>query len=75
MACSLVCSGFNLKFQGETKGPLGGGAGALLQSRCGMEEEEAGEGEGKGREDRYVQGEAWKEETKVSAKDADPKNA
>jgi hypothetical protein len=34
-----------------------------------------GEGEGKGREDRYVQGEAWKEETKVSAKDADPKNA
>ena len=39
----------NPKFQGEAQGPLGGGAGALLPSGCGMEEE-AGEGDQKEKE-------------------------
>jgi len=60
------------RVQGEAQGPLGGGVGALLPSGCGMEEE-AGEGEGEEREGREVQGEAWEEAAKVSAKVTDAK--
>ena len=62
------------KFQGEAQGPLGGGAGALLPSGSGMEEEaEEGESEGEGERKQgcEVQGEAWEEAAKVSAKAAD----
>ena len=45
--------------QGEAQGPLGGGAGARVPSRCGMEEE-AGEGEG-----CKAQGKAWEEAAKL----------
>ena len=72
MACMLQRWRVNPKFQGEAQGPLGGGAGALLPSGCGMEEE-AGEGEGEEQEGREVQGEARGEATEVSAKAVDAK--
>ena len=49
-ACCNV-GGAQSTFQGEAQGPLGGGAGALLPSGCGMEEE-AGEGESEGEGER-----------------------
>ena len=70
MACTMRCQGFNSTFQGKAQGPLGGGAGALLPSGSGMEEE-AGEGEGERKQGCEVQGEAWEEAAKVSAKAAD----
>ena len=57
--------------QGEAQGPLGGGAGALVPSRCGMEEE-AGKGEGGAREGCKAQGKAWAEAAKLTAKSMDP---
>ncbi len=76
MACKLECWRCATKFQGEAQGPLGGGAGALLPSRCGVEEE-AGEGESEGEGERKqgceVQGEAWEKPAKVSAKATDAK--
>ena len=70
VACKMRCWRFSSKFQGETQGPLGGGAGALLPSRCGVEEE-AGEGEGK--EGCKVQGEAWEEAAEISARNTNAK--
>ena len=76
MACSNASGGSQSTFQGEAQGPLGGGAGALFPSRRGMEEE-AGEGESEGEGERKqgceVQGEAWEEAAKVSAKAVDAK--
>ena len=72
MACMLRRWRVNPKFQGKAQGPLGGGAGALLPSGCGMEEE-AGEGEGERKQGCEVQGEAREEAAKVSAKVTDAK--
>ena len=72
VACSVPSGGSQSTFHGETEGPLGGGAGALLPSGCGMEEE-AGEGEGERKQGCEVQGEAWEEAAKVSAKAGDAK--
>ena len=60
------------KFQGEAQGPLGGGAGALLQGGSRVEEKT---GEGEAREGREAKGEASKEIVKVSAKGTDPRFA
>ena len=72
----MLRGGSQSTFQGEAQGPLGGGAGALFPSRRGMEEE-AGEGESEGEGERKqgceIQGEAWGEATKVSAKITDAK--
>ena len=69
----MQCWRCSAKFQGEAQGPLGGGAGALFPSRRGMEEEAgegASEGEGERKQGCEVQGEAWEEPAKVSAKGA-----
>ena len=72
MVFSMPRGGSQAKFLHQAQGPLGGRAGAFLPSCRGVEEE-AGEGEGEGCEVQgEVQGKAWKEAAKVSAKDTDP---
>ena len=71
----MPCGGSQAKFLHQAQGPLGGGAGVLFPSRCGVEEE-AGEGEseeGERKQGCEVQGEAWEKPAKVSAKATDAK--
>eukprot|EP00435_Cladocopium_sp_Y103_P006086 s2457_g1.t4 len=65
MACPMPCWWSQEKFYGETQGPLGGGAGALLQGGCGMEEKA---GEGEAREGCEAKGEASQDKAKESTK-------
>ena len=56
-------------FQCEAQGPLRGGAGALLQGGCRVEEKA---GEGEERQGREAQGEVSEQIAKVSAQATDP---
>mmetsp|Transcript_10647 Transcript_10647/g.23445 ORF Transcript_10647/g.23445 Transcript_10647/m.23445 type:complete len:100 (+) Transcript_10647:1086-1385(+) len=65
MVCEVLCWWSPSTFRGEAQGPLRGGAGALLQGGCCLEEEAGEREEKKGSE---AQGEASEEIAKVSAK-------